>query len=359
MANAIKVIVLNDGNRGNFNQAIGIAERLPGAEIEQIAVPPPSFLCRAILILSANLSGVMPLFKIRFILRRFARIIPPFFSSGPTVIISAGSKLAPINILLSRCLSTKSVHVLYPDFIRLKLFNLLVTLEPDLWRHPWMAGAQNLIFIKGAPNRILPSCFQPSPHRGEEKVRGIINIAVLIGGDDKNYRISEGWAEELSRRLIEISEKLPAKIYLTTSRRTNRTTEDIFRKWLGGEPARFNLILYGQDFANPVSEFLAVADLVITTEDSINMVSESASSGKPTVVLKVERKNKKFLVFDRAFENLAAENYIRLWSLEDIIPSNVNEAICNPKRKVLAETEKVAAKVMELLGQNFCHSRMF
>ena len=180
-------------------------------------------------------------------------------------------------------------------------------------------------------------------------MRGI-NIAVLVGGDDKNYRISEEWAEELSRRLTEISEKFPAKIYLTTSRRTNLKVENLFRKLLGGEPERFNLVLYWQAFANPVAEFLSVADLIITTEDSINMVSESASSGKPTVVLRVERKHQKRLVFDRAFENLVKEDYIRLWSLKDLVPSNVIEAICNPNRKVLAETEKVAAKVLELLG---------
>jgi len=177
-----------------------------------------------------------------------------------------------------------------------------------------------------------------------------IRIAVLIGGDDKNYRISEEWAEELSRRLTEISEKLPAKIYLTTSRRTNLKVEDILRKLLGGEPERFSLVLYGQDFVNPVAEFLAAADLVFTTEDSINMVSEAASSGKPTVALKVERKRKERLVFDRALENLADEDYIRLWLLKDIIFSNVIEAIRNRNRKILAETEKVAAKALKLLG---------
>ena len=345
----MKILVLDDGNRGNLNQALGIAERLPGAEIERIAVPPLSFPCRATLLLTANLVGITPLFKIRFLLRHFVRIVPSCSFPKPTAIISAGSRMAPINILLSRCNSARSFQVLYPDFLRLSLFDLLVLPEHDLARYPKVAAAKNLMLIKGAPNRILPFRPQPSPHRGEEKVGGV-KIAVLVGGDDKNYQISEEWAEELSRRLTEISEKFPVRIYLTTSRRTNLKVEDIFRKFLGGEPERFSLVLYGQDFANPVAEFLAAADLVITTEDSINMVSESASSGKPTVVLRAERKHKKRLVFDQAFENLVKEDYICLWSLKDLVPSNVTEAICNPDRKVLAETEKVAAKVLELLG---------
>ena len=367
-APTMKIIVLDDGNRGNFNQALGIAERLPGAEIEVIAVSPVSFFRRAILLLTANLVAVTPLFKIRFLLRRFVRIIPSCFSPKPTAIISAGSRMAPINILLGRCTSAVSIQVLYPDFLRLRLFDLLVLPEHDLVRYPKITAVKNLMLIKGAPNRIKP--FSPFPHPshqgrginsenlppgGRSEVGGITVIAVLVGGDDKNYLISEEWAEELSRRLAEISEKYPAKIYLTTSRRTNLKVEDIFRKFLGDEPERFNLVLYGQDFANPVAEFLALADLVLTTEDSINMVSESASSGKPTVALKVERKHQKRLVFDQAFLNLVAENYIRLWSLKDLVFSNVSEAICNPNRKVLAETEKVAAKVLELVIRDNPH----
>ncbi|MBU2495108.1 MAG: ELM1/GtrOC1 family putative glycosyltransferase [Candidatus Omnitrophota bacterium] len=360
MTNAVRVIVLDDGNRGNFNQALGIAERLPEATIETITVPPPSLFHRFVLIFSANFVDSLPPAILRFLLKRFGQIDCPRQISregvekehpGPIAIISAGSKLAPINLILSRYFPAKSIHVLYPDLIRLRLFDLLVTLEPDLWRHPWIAGAKNLMFIKGAPNRIKPE--GPNSMSFPRIVSGnLIRIAVLIGGDDKNYRISEEWAEELSQRLAEISEKLPARIYLTTSRRTNLKVENIFRKFLGGEPERFNIVLYWQSFANPVAEFLAAADLIITTEDSINMVSESASSGKPAVALRVERKNKKRLVFDQALENLVAENYIRLWSLQDLVSSNVTEVICNPNRKVLAETEKVAAKVLELLGND-------
>ena len=354
----MKILVLDDGNRGNLNQALGIAERLPGAEIERIAVPSFSFPGRVILILTANLVNIIPVFKIRFLLRHVAHIIPSSFFPGPAAIISAGSRLAPTNVLLSRCILARSIQILYPEFLRLRFFDLLILPEHDLARYPKVAASRNLMLIKGAPNRIIPTPPPTPPPQGGRKspplaggVRegGNLNIAVLIGGDDKNYRISERWAEELSRRLADISEKLPARIYLTTSRRTNLKAEDIFRKLLGGRSERFNLVLYRESFANPVAEFLAAADLIITTEDSINMVSESASSGKPTIVLRVERKHQKYLVFDRAFENLVAENYIRLWSLEDLVSSDVKEAVCNPDRKVLAETEKAAAKVLELL----------
>lgn len=345
----MRIIVLDDGNRGNLNQALGIAERLPGAEIRTIAVPPFSFPRRAVLLLTANLAGVTPLFKIRFLLRHFARIFPVCFSPRPAAIISAGSRMAPVNILLSRCNCARSFQVLYPNFIRLRLFDLLVLPEHDLARYPQAEAAENVMRTKGAPNRIFPSHFKPFPYRGQEKARGI-NVAVLIGGDDKNYRISEEWAAGLSRRLTEISGKLPTRVYLTTSRRTTIKVEEIFQKILAKNPEKFKLVLYWQTFANPVAEFLSFADLIITTEDSINMVSEAASSGAPTVVLRVERKHKKDLVFDRVFENLVKEDYIRFWTLKDLVPSNVLEAICDPKRKVLAETEKVAAKVLELLG---------
>ena len=365
----MKILVLDDGNRGNLNQALGIAERLPGAEIERIAVPPLSFPGRAILILTANLVNIVPVFKIRFLLRHVAHIISSSFFPGPAAIISAGSRLAPTNVLLSRCILARNIQILYPEFLRLRLFDLLVLPEHDLARYPRVAAAKNLILIKGAPNRIIsapPPTYTPFPElwkghpsplggrnspplEGGAREGGIFKVAVLIGGDDKNYRISEEWAGELSRRLTEISERLPARIYLTTSRRTNRKVEDVFRKLLGNKPEKFNLVLYGDNFANPVAEFLAATDLIITTEDSINMVSESASSGKSTIVLRVERKHQKYLVFDQALEDLVAENYIRFWPLEGLTLSNVIETISNPARKVLAETEKVAAKALGII----------
>jgi lipopolysaccharide heptosyltransferase II len=347
----MKIIVLDDGNRGNFNQALGIAERLPGAEIEIIAVPPLSRPRRAVLLLTANLVNFVPLFKIRFLLRHVARIVPVYRFPKPAAIISAGSKMAPVNILLSRCTLAQSIQVLYPDLLRLKLFDLIVMPEHDLRRHPKATAADNLMVIKGSANRIRPTgAINGAPTISESRDSIYrTRIAVLIGGDDKNYRISKEWAEELSRRLAEISEKLSAEVYLTTSRRTPPKAEKVFQEILGNNPEKFNLVLYWRTFANPVAEFLAKADLVITTEDSINMVSEAASSGKPTAVLRVERKHRKRLVFDRALEDLAGRDYIRLWPLKDLVPSGVTAAIHNPARKVLAETEKAARSVLESL----------
>ncbi len=366
----MKVVILDDGNRGNLNQAVGVAERIPEAEIEVIRVPPSSWWRQAILLMVANLAPLLPLFKIRLFVRYLAQIkFEPRFPK-PAAVLSAGAKLAPVNLLLSRYLLARSIQILYPDLLKTRLFDLLILPEHDLLRHPGVKKAHNLLLIKGATNRIRPlprrktkdllrnlppfrKDFQaplPFPSgaaNGDEKEENI-TLAVLIGGNDKNYRISERWARQLSLALDEVSQALHAKVCLTTSRRTPKNVEEIFQRILGYDRKRFSLLLYWKTFANPVAEFLAKGDLVLTTEDSINMVSEAASSGKPAIVLRVERK-RKLLVFDVALKNLADQGYIKLWTLEDIDRENIISALGQSNWRVLAETERAARKVYEVV----------
>ncbi|PIP16088.1 MAG: hypothetical protein COX46_04360, partial [bacterium (Candidatus Ratteibacteria) CG23_combo_of_CG06-09_8_20_14_all_48_7] len=280
----MKIVVLDDGNRGNFNQAVGIAERIPSAEIEVITIPSVRVLPRLTLILAANLASLLSLSCIRFLLKSlvFHPLLNPQCPK-PCLVISAGGRLAPINLLLSRAFLADSIQVLWPDLIRLSLFDLIVIPEHDLWRHRRVVPTPNMVVIKGATNRIRPSGLMnqaPTALDGRGRIYPT-RIAVLIGGNDKNYLISKDWAQKLATCLAEIAENLPAEVYITTSRRTPKEVEQVLRERLGDSP-RFHLVLYRETKANPVAEFLAKANLILTTEDSINMVSESASSGRRT-----------------------------------------------------------------------------
>ncbi|MFH0797401.1 MAG: ELM1/GtrOC1 family putative glycosyltransferase [Candidatus Omnitrophota bacterium] len=366
----MKIVVLDDGNRGNFNQAVGIAERIPSAEIEVITIPSLGVLPRLILILTANLTPLLSLSSIRFLLKSLVftenELVPK--CPKPCLVISAGGRLSSINLLLSRAFLADSIQVLWPDLIRLSLFDLIVIPEHDLWRHRRDVPAPNMMVIKGATNRIKPSGLinqaptlmvgnpqfdigDPAPT--DSVGRGRIyptRIAVLIGGNDKNYVVSKNWAQELATRLIEIAENLPAEVYITTSRRTPKEVEQALRGKLG-DSARFHLVLYRETRANPVTEFLAKADIILTTEDSINMVSESAGSGRRTVVLRVERRRKRPLVFDRALQDLSEEGYINVITLEELTREMVSDLVKIMPEKVLAETERVSQKAGTLLRE--------
>ncbi len=63
---------------------------------------------------------------------------------------------------------------------------------------------------------------------------------------------------------------------------------------------------------------LGLSDYILVTEDSINMISESITSGKHTLILGVDRKNKKKLIFDETIRKFVEENYAEYLSYEKI-----------------------------------------
>ncbi|HEY9147010.1 MAG TPA: ELM1/GtrOC1 family putative glycosyltransferase, partial [Thiobacillus sp.] len=59
---------------------------------------------------------------------------------------------------------------------------------------------------------------------------------------------------------------------------------------------------------NPYLAYLALADYVVVTADSVNMVSEACTTGKPVFVVELEGGNRKFRLFHEA---MRARGYTR------------------------------------------------
>src|SRR5208283_2731741 len=76
-----------------------------------------------------------------------------------------------------------------------------------------------------------------------------------------------------------------ADILLTTSRRTPGTIEQIiFRELKNFERCSLCIIANQRNIAEAIGGILGLSDLVIVSGESISMVSEALSSGKPTIV---------------------------------------------------------------------------
>src|SRR3546814_9775357 len=82
----------------------------------------------------------------------------------------------------------------------------------------------------------------------------------------------------------------------TPSRRTGRRNEEILRRGRAGLPAE----IWNGDGENPYFGILALADHVVVTGDSVNMVSEAASTGKPVHVVHLQGRSAKFTRFHQA-----------------------------------------------------------
>src|SRR5690606_35837697 len=98
-------------------------------------------------------------------------------------------------------------------------------------------------------------------------------VAVLVGGDSKAHRLTRPVMEKMAAQLG----SLDAGLMVTASRRTGPENESILRAALSGKDA---YILNGTG-ENPYFAMLGYADYIVVTSDSVSMLSEAATTGKP------------------------------------------------------------------------------
>ena len=102
----------------------------------------------------------------------------------------------------------------------------------------------------------------------------------MIGGDNRRYKISHDMVTNMAQQLTEFSAANHANLFLIPSRRCSDTVLRYLRTALPPD----NCIIATNDQPNPYPGILAIADAVIVTSDSVNMVSEAVSTGKPVLI---------------------------------------------------------------------------
>ena len=103
--------------------------------------------------------------------------------------------------------------------------------------------------------------------------------------------------------LAEIADALAAllsenggSLLLTPSRRTGERAITLLRARLGGFPGA----IWDGGGDNPYFAYLALADALLVTADSVSMISEAAATGKPVHILDLDGGNAKFSRFHAA-----------------------------------------------------------
>ena len=115
-------------------------------------------------------------------------------------------------------------------------------------------------------------------------------VAVLIGGSNRCYRLTRRTISELTKKLASLTRENGVGLLVTTSRRTGSDNEADLRRQLADLPA----VVWDQKGDNPYFGYLGLADAFVVTVDSVNMVSEACSTGKPVYVVGLEGGDAKF-----------------------------------------------------------------
>ncbi len=175
---------------------------------------------------------------------------------------------------------TKIIQLLHPGNYGLKDIDLVITPEHDRKDNP----PQNMFFVTGSPHRITQDILKPAQEKWEPEFSHLPKpwISVIVGGAIKKRAFSIENAIELGTKIRKPLEKTGGSLLITTSRRTGSAAEQALMNELKDIPAY--TFLWGEKKENPLTGFLACADKIIATGDSVSMCCEACGTGKPVLV---------------------------------------------------------------------------
>jgi mitochondrial fission protein ELM1 len=126
-------------------------------------------------------------------------------------------------------------------------------------------------------------------------------IAVVLGGKNGIYRFKES-DDDRFRLALAAFGTLGASFMITPSRRTHQRLIRAAEEATRDRPR----ILWDMTGPNPYSDFLAHADALVVTADSVNMTGEACATGKPVWVFHPSGGSAKFRRFHEALQQYGA-----------------------------------------------------
>jgi hypothetical protein len=138
-------------------------------------------------------------------------------------------------------------------------------------------------------------------------------VSVVLGGPSGGYKFGEADCGRLAAGIRALAEHA-GSFLVTPSRRTPPKLLEAVEAAIEGVP---RLVWRGEG-PNPYADFLAHADLLVVTADSVNMTGEACATGRPVYVFEPSGSTPKFARFHGALRRYGATRPLpdRLTSLE-------------------------------------------
>jgi mitochondrial fission protein ELM1 len=218
-----------------------------------------------------------------------------------------------------------AVQILDPRIAR-ERWNLIVAPVHD--RVP----GDNVLATIGALNAVTPARLAAAALGRPEFVQlPAPRTAVLVGGSTRAQRIGGAYARTLARRLRGWHARDGGSLLITTSRRTPAVVRSELLAAVAGLPVA--MWSPGDASENPYLAFLAHAQRIVVTPDSVNLLSEACATGKPVFTFAPRPVQGKLAAFHR---ELRDSGRIR----------DVGKEPATWAPEPLRETEGIAAEVL-------------
>jgi hypothetical protein len=275
--------VVTDGKAGMESQCVGLAEALGLKPIvKRVSLRAPWRQATPYVRIGGN--------------AQFAQASDPIAPPWPDLLIATGRHSVAASLLVRKLSrgGTKTVQLQNP-VIAHSHFDLVV-----VPRHDQLSGA-NVVSTRGALHRITPAVLRDGAERLAPRIAALQppHIGVLIGGSNAAYRLGAEEMQPLARQLAVCAREMNASVLITPSRRTSPEALRVLKDELAHVPH----FLWDGEGDNPYFGILGLADYLVVTCDSVNMVSEAASTGKPVYIVDLPGGSEKFGRFHRAMRD--------------------------------------------------------
>jgi len=274
--------VLSDGKAGDELQALSVAEALGlSPEIRRVRPRVP-------------FTWAMPWGPIDPRERPAAPgspLAPPF----PDIVIGSGRRAVSYLRHVKRASDGRSYTVFLkdprtgpnaadfiwsPTYDRLRGPNVLNTLTP--------------------PHRISPKRIEAARAHPDPRLAPLPRprIAVLVGGDSRHHRFTQADVTRFAAHLTALA-GTGAGLMMTASRRT----PPALREALIALANKHGGFFWDGAGENPYLALLSLADFIVATADSFNMIGEAAATGRPILIFEPSGGHPKLEVFLKSLEN--------------------------------------------------------
>jgi len=298
------ILVITDGKLSSLNQCSSIVNELKNK--------PKRNISSKYIIYNPGVLRILPNLFIYYFL-----LIKNFFRKyqiGKTdLIISCGRVSAPLNLVLKKQIKCKNYHILNPYF-KINKFDKVIIPEHDIKKIK-KNYSPNLITTFGT--LVDKKNFQESktiPSKYFKKNRNKI-ISVLVGGSGRSSSINFDDLICVIKKLNALNDNFQI-IYCFSRRTTTKLKNFIINN------ANKNSIFFPTKIFNPYWYLFEISNFIFVTGDSISMISDSLSSGKPTYIIPVKKVKKKinFFVMSSIKRGLARvfQNKLETWKYKTL-----------------------------------------
>ncbi|KAG2262978.1 hypothetical protein Bca52824_070057 [Brassica carinata] len=282
-------------------------------------------------------SGIRDVFEVADPKQIAAMARRTFDMSGPLLVVASGRDTVSVASSIRR-LAMDYVFVVQVQHPRSRLerFDLVITPRHDYFSltpegkrqvpfflRPWVTPREppgrNVFLTTGALHNLDSSTLRNAALEWKDEFDSLSKplVVVNIGGPTRNCLYGVDLAKELCGMLHSILWSC-GSLKISFSRRTPKNVKEIITRELSSNSKVY--IWDGKD-PNPHLGHLALADAFIITADSISMLSEACTTGKPVYVVGAERCTWKFSDFQKTLRERGAvrpltgkEDMVETWS---------------------------------------------